>query len=152
MYNSFFLCSFHCIADWGRTVWRILLVESVYQKSPFILFLVTFEILLLQIRPKAGKAYQDLEPDFRLDVGLDAHEKLSFGTGYDYLLWGGLGRCMQEAPEAEHLDKDQMVAHSFQGGNPGNPYAEKKKGEDGRWHYNKDGPRKVMKVRGSVCT
>jgi hypothetical protein len=69
-----------------------------------------------------------------------------FGTGYDYLRGVGLGRNMQEAVEAQHLDADQMVANSFQGGNPGNPFLEKARGEDGRWHYNKEGPRKEMKV------
>jgi hypothetical protein len=67
-------------------------------------------------------------------------------AGYDYLMGVGLGRCMQEAPEAEHLDKDKMAENSFQGGNFGNPWLEKSKGEDGRWHYNKNGPRKEMKV------
>jgi hypothetical protein len=69
-----------------------------------------------------------------------------FCVGYDYLIGVGLGRLMQEAVEAEHLDKDQMVANSFQGGNPGNSYEEKRRGEDGKWHYNKEGPRKEMKV------
>ncbi|GAQ87046.1 hypothetical protein KFL_003270130 [Klebsormidium nitens] len=65
--------------------------------------------------------------------------------GYEYLLRWGLGRVMQEAVEAEHLDKDKIVEGTFQGGNPGNPYLRKSKGEDGRWHYDKDGPRKEMK-------
>jgi hypothetical protein len=67
---------------------------------------------------------------------------LSLCAGYDYLIGSGLGRCMQEAPEAEHLDKDKMVANSFQGGNTGNCWLEKSKGEDGKWHYNKEGPRR----------